>query len=565
MQATGDKRSSGIPAALQACLHLYGIAAGASIEAIIDFALEEAVRLTGSTIGYFHFVNPDQQTIQLTTWSRATLQQCAAGSKEPHYPIAKAGVWVDCIHRREPVIHNNYRKLSHKKGLPQGHVPLQRDLGVPVLEQEKIIAVLGVGNKASAYTRADTQKVALLAETASIIIQRKRAENALRDSEQFLSGMFSSIQDGISVLNTDLTIRQVNAVMKRWYAQNLPLEGKKCYACYHNHTSPCDPCPTLRCLQSGAAEHEVVRGLPGSPVAWVEIFSYPMKHADSGEVTGVVEFIRNITGQKMMEEELLRAKKLETAGILAGGIAHDFNNLLMVILGNIGLAKRKTGDPEKLMALLEASETASLHMKNLVKKFFTFATGGALYKTRVRIDALLRDIATFTTADSAVTSDIAIAEDLRECDIDLGQMSQVIRGIIENAKEAMPAGGIVELRAENIIVQEHEPAPGLPQEPGRYVKITIRDQGIGIPEEELERVFDPYYSTKQRGTQKGMGLGLATAYAIVKSHGGSIHIASRQGCGTAVSIYLPASGQDDARPAGGVIKKTGILPGTGDP
>ena len=134
-------------------------------------------------------------------------------------------------------------------------------------------------------------------------IERKRAEEALRDSEQFMISVFESIQDGISVLNPDLSIRHVNGVMKKWYSENLPLEGKKCFECYHNANRPCNPCPTLRCLESGKTEKDIVVGLSDSDIEWIELFSYPIKDPNSEKITGVVEFVRDITELKQAQEE----------------------------------------------------------------------------------------------------------------------------------------------------------------------------------------------------------------------------------------------------------------------
>ena len=175
------------------------------------------------------------------------------------------------------------------------------------------------------------------------ITDRKRAEEALRKSEQFLAAIFESIQDGISILDPDLTIRHVNGVMKRWYAQNLPLEGKKCFECYHNRTAPCDPCPTLDCMQSRETERAIVPGLEGSAVEWIELFSYPMLDPASGEVTGVVEFVRDITERKQAEETQ-RLLSQENAALLS--ISQDLNRLdLEALLRTIG---------ERAKALFEA-------------------------------------------------------------------------------------------------------------------------------------------------------------------------------------------------------------------
>ena len=139
-------------------------------------------------------------------------------------------------------------------------------------------------------------------------LYKHQLEQKVKQSEQFLNAVFESIQDGISVLHTDLTIRHVNGVMNKWYQGNVPLEGKKCYECYHDAKKPCNPCPTLKCIQSGKTEREIVTGLHGSPVEWIELFSYPIKNSDTGEVTGIVEFVRDITEQKRAEEALIESE-----------------------------------------------------------------------------------------------------------------------------------------------------------------------------------------------------------------------------------------------------------------
>jgi len=141
------------------------------------------------------------------------------------------------------------------------------------------------------------------------ITDRTQADESLRKNEQFLAAVFESIREGLSILNPDLTIRYVNSVMNKWYQQNLPLEGKKCYQCYHNKTMPCEPCPTLRCIETGKTEREIVPGLKGSQTEWVELFSYPMKDPKTSEITGVVEFVRDITERKQAEEALRESEE----------------------------------------------------------------------------------------------------------------------------------------------------------------------------------------------------------------------------------------------------------------
>jgi len=148
-----------------------------------------------------------------------------------------------------------------------------------------------------------------LIHIATEITDQKKAEIALKENRFFLQAVLNSIQDGISVLQTDLTIRHVNNIMNMWYAQNVPLEGKKCYEVYHNKKKPCDPCPTLRCIKTGKTEKDIVPGLPGSPVKWIELFSYPMKDKNTGEINGVVEFVRDISQQRGYEKALRESER----------------------------------------------------------------------------------------------------------------------------------------------------------------------------------------------------------------------------------------------------------------
>jgi CheY-like chemotaxis protein len=254
----------------------------------------------------------------------------------------------------------------------------------------------------------------------------------------------------------------------------------------------------------------------------------------------------DITERKKMEEELLRAQKLESIGLLAGGIAHDFNNILMAILGNISLASMEAPSNSRIVERLTAAEKASLQAKDLTQQLLTFSKGGAPIKSTASVANLIRDSADFALRGSNVRCEMIIPDDLWPIEVDQGQMNQVINNLIINADEAMPDGGIIAVRAENVIL-DSESAAALPLRPGGYVKLTISDQGIGIPPEHLSKIFDPYFTTKQ----KGSGLGLATAYSITQKHDGYITVESRLGAGTTFTILLPASLKQTASVAKG--------------
>ena len=257
--------------------------------------------------------------------------------------------------------------------------------------------------------------------------------------------------------------------------------------------------------------------------------------------TAIASVERDITDRKRMELELLKVTQLESLGVLAGGIAHDFNNLLHGILGNISLAKLHLRPEDKAYRFLKQSESAYSLAMSLTNQLITFSRGGAPLKKTFLIGDLIRDSAQFTLSGSNIKCKFLIPDGCCPVEADEGQMRQVIQNIVINAKEAMPGGGIIQISVEETSVREKELPP---LEEGAYVKISAKDHGPGIPKENLARIFDPYFSTKGMGTQKGLGLGLAICYSIVRSHAGHITVESDLGVGTTFHIYLPRSGKD---------------------
>jgi len=248
----------------------------------------------------------------------------------------------------------------------------------------------------------------------------------------------------------------------------------------------------------------------------------------------------DITERKKMEQELLKMQKLDSLGILAGGIAHDFNNVLTAILGNISLAKMRTGPDDKISKTLTDAEKGCFRAKELTQQLITFSKGGSPVKRTASLIELIKDSTTFTLSGSKAKPEFYIPENLWLVEADEGQISQVINNLVLNADQAMPEGGIIEIRGENVILSEEE-IPSLNK--GSYIKIMVKDYGIGITNENLQKIFDPYFTTKQ----KGSGLGLATTYSIIRNHDGYISVESEIGKGTAFSIYLPASEKEAAK------------------
>jgi len=237
---------------------------------------------------------------------------------------------------------------------------------------------------------------------------------------------------------------------------------------------------------------------------------------------------------KETRTELLNVQRLESLGILAGGIAHNFNNALTAILGHIQVAKIMSTYEEGVVRNLKLAEDACFEAQDLTKKLLTFAKGGRPAKKVTALGPLLRDTVLFVLEDSAVMAKFQIALGLAAVEIDQGQIKQVIANLILNAQQAMTEGGAILIEAGNVEIDE-DSSLLLPQ--GAYVRFSVTDTGVGIAPENLNNIFDPFFTTKELGN----GLGLATAFSIVKNHGGVIAVESQKGTGATFNVYLPAS------------------------
>jgi PAS domain S-box-containing protein len=250
----------------------------------------------------------------------------------------------------------------------------------------------------------------------------------------------------------------------------------------------------------------------------------------------------DITERKRLEEELSKAQKLESLGVLAGGIGHDFNNLLSGIMGNISLAKLEAERGEDIMESLDEALRVSSKASALTRQLLVFSKGGAPVKKAASITDVLRDSTEFTLRGSKVKCEFNIAEDLWPVKVDIGQFSQVIHNLVINALQSMSGGGEMRLKAENVCLEK---IFDLPLPPGCYVVIKLQDQGSGIAQEDLSKIFDPYFTTKSEGS----GLGLTMSYTIIKRHDGHMTVESEFNKGSTFKIYLPAT-EELPEPAG---------------
>ena len=373
-----------------------------------------------------------------------------------------------------------------------------------------------------------------------------RAQQALAEREEHVRLLLDSTAEAIYGIDRSGRCTFANPACARLlgYASAAELLGRDMHELAHHSLADGTPlsardCRIFRAFRDGRAYHsedELFWRRDGQPFA-VECWSHPVQREE--RLIGAVVTFLDVTERRRMEGELLKMKKLESLGVLAGGIAHDFNNMLTGILGNLSLAREQVGDDADTRELLGEAEQAAKRARALTQQLLTFSRGGAPVKKVVSVRAVVEDAATFALRGSTVRGHFAYDERLWSVEADPGQLAQVIQNLVINGVQAMPQGGAIAISCDNV---EVGPASGVPLPPGRYVRVTVRDEGTGIPPEHLQRIFDPYFTTKQTGS----GLGLATVYAILKKHGGHVAVASQLGRGTTFELHLPATSRSAA-------------------
>lgn len=364
------------------------------------------------------------------------------------------------------------------------------------------------------------------------ITERRRAERELRESEARNRAILNAQPDVMFMQSRDGTFLDCHAAdIDRLFAPPQEFLGKKMQDIF-----PEDFTAILLDL----IEQVLITGE-------IKIYEYELSIAGQARYfetrivpcgeDQVLSIIRDITERKLMEEEIINARKLESLGTLAGGIAHDFNNILAAILGNVSYSRTLVEEGSELYETQVEVEAACLRAQGLTNQLLTFSRGGKPVKEVIRIGALLKEVTEFALHGSSVICRFEIADDLWPVEADRGQLGQVMSNLVINAYQAMADGGEMEVRAGNVELKEGT-IPAL--EAGRYVKIEVADKGVGIPAEHLGKIFDPYFSTKQ----KGSGLGLATIYSIINKHSGLIRAESNPGVGTTFIFYLSASNEE---------------------
>ncbi len=368
------------------------------------------------------------------------------------------------------------------------------------------------------------------------ITERKATETALAESEQMYRALIRTSPDSIIVTDPAGTITEVSSHTVDQFGCGSPQEltGGDLRARIAPEARETMDKALGKALERGSFRNLELPLVRRDGTTFLGEVNVSVVRDLQQTPSSLIFAVRDIEQRRQLEADLARIERLESLGVLAGGIAHDFNNILTAISTNISMAQMFGNPDEETSKMLIDAETAATRARTLTQQLLTFSKGGLPVKKPISLSRLLVETTEFTLSGSNVICRYDIPEDLLAVEADEGQISQMIQNLIINADQAMPEGGTIRIRAKNLMEQDGDSAL---VRKGNHVRISIVDQGTGIPAKHLNRIFDPFFTTKY----KGSGLGLSTTFSIVNNHAGHIRVKSEAGQGTTFTIILPAT------------------------
>jgi len=527
-------------------LSIIQYAANHTLDELLTRALDEVGAFVDSPIGFYHFIEPDQKTLSLQQWSTRTLKEfCQATGKGMNYAVDEAGVWADCVHTKKPVIHNDYASLPHKKGLPEGHAELIRELVVPVMREGRVVAILGVGNKPTEYTPKDVEIVSYLADVTWEIVLQKRTEEALRDSEERFATVMNSLQALVYVADMEShELLFANQFTRDSFGD---IVGKRCWQMLQaGQSGPCEFCTNKYLVQDGQPTGVYTWEFQNTASGrWFHIQDQAIRWVDGRLVR--MEVATDVTALKEAEENLQR--QVAELHAFSHTVAHDLKNPLGLITAYTDLLLEEIEEGATERELLDHHARVilqtSLKMATIIDELLLLAS------VRILPEVNLKELDTGAVVGQALSR---LADTIVEQQAELivpeewpmakGYAPWIEEVWVNYISNALKYGGRpprIELGAT-------------PDARGR-VRFWVRDNGEGLSQEEQALLFTQFTRLYQVRAE-GHGLGLSIVRRIMDKLGGEVGVESEPGRGSEFFFILPGSaghlappGADDAQSA----------------
>ena len=535
---------------------LWGVSSlvNANMKEVSDHILATIARMTGSQYSFYGFMNADESVMTIHSWSGEAMKDCAMVERPQEFPISTAGIWGEAIRRRAPLILNNYESPdAAKKGLPQGHVPIENLLVVPHFAEGRIVAVAAVANRPNDYSSDDVAQITAFLRGSQAIVEKTQAQDRLKGREALLNAVGRMAKVGGWELDADTL--DVSWTDETYHIHEVPIGKKPSLEEAMNFFHPDDREGLARAIRRALDEGEPydmeVRFITAKGRhLWTRTICEP--EVKDGKTVILKGTFQDVTERRSLEEQLRHAQKLEAVGQLASGIAHDFNNLLTAITGYAEVAGDVLDQPDEARSALAGVKDAVRQASGVTRSLLTFTHKMPVDKQRVNLVAAVAH--SIKMLRHMLPAQIHIVDHLSDEPVwihaDATQIQQVVMNLAVNARDAMLDGGTLSVSVSPVASKspessaERQTIMEQPDSPGMHARLVVGDTGIGIRSDVKERMFEPFYTTKPRG--QGTGLGLSIIHGIVEEHSGRIKVESELGKGATFTIDFPALTDSEA-------------------
>lgn len=502
----------------------------------ITYWLHQAGTTLGSDRALVFKLDKNNKFYISTTWKSEEGKDIVPYDPEELFP------WMDTqLRNNKAIIIPNLSAFPEEAGIDKRNMSIIGAVSVlvlPIIIEDELLGALAFSSSTPQFklTPRLVQRFQIISQTFASALLRYKTEINLAEEKERLSVTLQSIGDG--VITTDIfgKITLLNNIAEKltsWKSEDA--KGKAISEIFHiieERSRKSQKCPVDKVLKTKEIvtlyNHTLLIGKTGIEIPIADSAA-PIKDSE-GNMIGVILVFRDMTLEKQREADVLKLKKLESVGILAGGLAHDFNNILTGILGNIDLAAISDQDYGEVNKYLKYAAKGCKRAASLTQKLLTFSKGGSPVKENASIGEIITESIEFILHGSKIKADCIIPDNLWTSKVDKDQINQVIQNLTLNSIESMEDGGIFSVKCKNITFGPSH------QHTGKYIEIRIKDTGKGIDNKDIDKIFDPYFTTKETGS----GLGLAITHSIIHKHDGFINVQSRKGEGTEFSLYLPA-------------------------